>query len=1410
MRGGKQDVLLLAVVLTLSSSPEMEDSLMEDLENSMDCLTTQVEPLQTLSDSTKESSMVAAVRRAARSWEKQGHQSNLTADKAEMASIGQKGGKEDISSNLVIQTKLGVSLPPNVVSSNSAPGSPVSFWHYYEDLPPLADGGLVADFQEMDAEDLVHLAQALEENTLQDVQQTQSLVYAHYYIFLKTGKLGDLEESINTLQNHLNKTNSTDPNHIPLLRGLIVMLSKKFRVTGSISDLDAATHRARDLLGITDLLHPERYWRWLGLATLLAVGATTTKNRAAFDDLIEDANRTIEDAMPYLPTDGEDKYLPGDRTLPMKRLKKALGVTPPDHHTRDVWLDKFVDFALLNWQNYDQDLAGLEEAILLGEKASFADSDDRRKAWRLFCLGNCLIIRFNKHHNIEDLNAGIRKIEQAIITSSDDRPERLLRLHDFLQLRFQETDQILNLERACRIMEEILNKLPLGHPGRPLQQDIISNHLVSLFLHKRTMTPQDLEQLDRAISLNSEVYSYIEDHPDHSEAPRWLNNYATHLSLRFDIKGTVSDLRLAGQFYYKAVNPPYQRDENRPRYLAGLVINLIKMFQCFGNVDDLDQAILAGKEALVDSPNNFAEKSHVLNAIRSALTNKFVATGNESLLQDAVEWGKNAVVAAVSSTAPETSLWLNNLAETYLRLYACTHNTEDIDNSITLLEQAIVRTRDENDVRPLLLTRLAQCLLARFNHQKNTQDLNISIHYMEEAVSTPTTQPHFIKAQMDIILAQLLSTRYMQTGILADIDWAIALSRKASEELPTDSPLAAEFMYNVAEQLERRYSQSRNISDLIEAAVTAEAGASHELSPAHMRILCAVVAINSLYQLHKLENAVEVAGKAIFMLPRVSPRTLRHSDQRHMLERFSGLVAMAVAAALAVNQSTEHCLEMLEFGRGIINGLRFDSQIDLTILAGKRPDLAAEFVYIQNQLDPPVSLSRQGNMTEPAVKVDLDAKHKLTREFDDVVHQIREVEGFEMFLELPQAKILKKVSTSPREAVVIINPAFRCDAFLVHNGNIDHLHLPKLRLKDIEKSVSEIETMRRGVGTNTQHSRKLSRILAWLWTSLVSPVLDELGFGTKSVHEEWPRVWWVPTGLLSQLPLHAAGYHLPGQSISTLDRVISSYSSSIRALMYSRQNQRARDLKEPGNSIILAYMQNSEGASKLEYARDEIDELVKLLPPIANHITLPEPTKEELLGHLKTCEIFHFAGHGTADPLNPLNSRLLLEGDGKTNPLTVKDLISLNLHKESPWLAYLSACSTGETQDDGLNDESIHLMAAYHLAGFQNVVGSLWEISERFSVDVAKEVYNVIKDSIGIGTTGEVALAVHTAVRHLRAQTFVLREQQKKVGTTENDLSEEDSEPDEDDSRGIRNPEVKAMLSKSNPLIWASYIHVGL
>lgn len=260
-------------------------------------------------------------------------------------------------------------------------------------------------------------------------------------------------------------------------------------------------------------------------------------------------------------------------------------------------------------------------------------------------------------------------------------------------------------------------------------------------------------------------------------------------------------------------------------------------------------------------------------------------------------------------------------------------------------------------------------------------------------------------------------------------------------------------------------------------------------------------------------------------------------------------------------------------------------------------------------------------------------------------------------------------------------------------------------------------------GTEGVRAELGTRVLRWLWGVAVEPILDHLGF-TSAPGElgEWPRIWWVPTGKVSQLPFHAAGIHKPGHSSSALDRVVSSYSSSIKALMYTQSNTGGQRRAGTHTQVVLASMSTTPGQRSLPHVGVEISAIKSALVGSAQVRELRNPLKQGVLAALMSCDVFHFAGHGASFIDDPDWSCLFLE-DWETHRLTVRDILGLRLNKRAPWLAYLSACSTGANKAAGLDDEAIHLVTACQLAGFQHVIGSFWEVSDYRSREVARSVY---------------------------------------------------------------------------------------
>lgn len=234
---------------------------------------------------------------------------------------------------------------------------------------------------------------------------------------------------------------------------------------------------------------------------------------------------------------------------------------------------------------------------------------------------------------------------------------------------------------------------------------------------------------------------------------------------------------------------------------------------------------------------------------------------------------------------------------------------------------------------------------------------------------------------------------------------------------------------------------------------------------------------------------------------------------------------------------------------------------------------------------------------------------------------------------------------------------------------------------------------------------------------------------------------------MTHLPIHAAGLQGRGTDETVVDRVISSYTTSVKSLVHNRRQriQNASSVKGSRQALLIAMTETTHQTS-LPFATEEVTTVKPFLQEMGMVAAEGIEQTDEVLRNISTCQIIHFAGHGMSHPSDPASSCLLTK-DWETNPLTMEKLRKERLQRESQFLAYLSSCSTGAIKNYRLADESIHLISACQLAGFRHVIGALWEVSDQHCVDVARIVYQTLKEK-GL-TDKAVATGLHKATRYV-------------------------------------------------------------
>lgn len=136
------------------------------------------------------------------------------------------------------------------------------------------------------------------------------------------------------------------------------------------------------------------------------------------------------------------------------------------------------------------------------------------------------------------------------------------------------------------------------------------------------------------------------------------------------------------------------------------------------------------------------------------------------------------------------------------------------------------------------------------------------------------------------------------------------------------------------------------------------------------------------------------------------------------------------------------------------------------------------------------------------------------------------------------------------------------------------------------------------------------KILKWLWDVVSGPVLDALGFLSECSCNGWPHVWWIPTGPLTNFPLHAAGYHSRAGSETVLDRVISSYNSSIKAIIHGRRRREPETQSATTRALLVAMRETPRITNSLPFAFTEVKEVRAICESMGINAVEPERRKQ--------------------------------------------------------------------------------------------------------------------------------------------------------------------------------------------------------
>ncbi len=163
-----------------------------------------------------------------------------------------------------------------------------------------------------------------------------------------------------------------------------------------------------------------------------------------------------------------------------------------------------------------------------------------------------------------------------------------------------------------------------------------------------------------------------------------------------------------------------------------------------------------------------------------------------------------------------------------------------------------------------------------------------------------------------------------------------------------------------------------------------------------------------------------------------------------------------------------------------------------------------------------------------------------------------------------------------------------------------------------------------------------------------------------------------------------------------------------------------RPRKDRPAVLILGNPDLGDPKYDLKFAQEEAQAIARILPG-ATLLLRGEAKASFVSRSAGRFDRIHFAAHGLFDPENPLNSALLLAGEGTHDGwLRAGDLYSLNLDAD---LVTLSACETALGKITK-GDDVVGFTRGFLYAGASSIVSTLWKVDDRATRDLMLDFYS--------------------------------------------------------------------------------------
>ncbi|RIK15841.1 MAG: hypothetical protein DCC51_14200, partial [Anaerolineae bacterium] len=565
-----------------------------------------------------------------------------------------------------------------------------------------------------------------------------------------------------------------------------------------------------------------------------------------------------------------------------------------------------------------------------------------------------------------------------------------------------------------------------------------------------------------------------------------------------------------------------------------------------------------------------------------------------------------------------------------------------------------------------------------------------------------------------------------RTGRPQDLDAAIAAYEDAVARTPADSPDRAGWLNNLGAGLSDRYGRTGRPQDL-DAAIDhcREACRLSEATAGEIALRAARTWAGLALRLGLWAEALEATDHSRETLRRLDEVNILAGERLSWRKEVQGLAAAAAYAHTRMDDTTSAVLALeagqatqlnATLGRGEDRRLlkRLRAEDDDLFAAYEAAAESARAAQLAASAPPSEMMAgRETPAVDPAERRRRVAETQAA--LDEIIGRIQRRPGYEALFAPPSfdhiaaaiapGRPLAYLATTPAGSVILLlhgTPEAVEVKPILADLTSDELDRLLVRRAIMPGNVGDVEGgLLPAQGTGKNLSGELARALPQLGARLMAPLARELrALGLT-------RVTLIPGGRLNLLPLHAATYSANGQPVAFLDEFTVAYVPSAQTLNESRARAAAAGVAPGGTAALLAVGNPMPVPVPLAWARAEAEAVTDLYPDAPDLLLEEGATLDAVRAAMPGRGVLHFACHGSFDPGDPLQSKLVLADE---MPLTLAEIRDMPL--AGTRLAVLSACQTGLTDFRELPDEVVGLPAGFLQAGVAGVVSSLWPVDD--------------------------------------------------------------------------------------------------